>query len=255
MPLPHTTYATYKTLRDLDITPKSKHPEIDGTWRLGHTASWSRWGDTTGDLAPITASSEVEFQRLPPFTTAVVLLAINWGGNAMGTTSESWRNFHAQGHRGDGTLKNTFALTQTRVAEELPALYMTDVFKLVPTETASKLSSKIKLDLKRGFDHVDRCAGILREELTLCKEGAGNNAPTLVAIGDAAFSWLSGHEEDRRIAEVVDEVLGTGASARVRRMDHYTFGSGTHESRSAVLQSVLEQSLDPSFGSGTGAGL
>lgn len=241
MPLRHATYATYDALRNLDITPAVQHPGIDGTWRLGHTASWSRWGADTGDLRPITASSEQAFQHLQPFSTAIVLLAINWGGNAMGSVDESWRNFHTQGHRGDGTLKNTFALTKSRLAGELPALYMTDVFKLVPTETAAKLSRTIRQDHARGFDHIARCAEILREELTLCRKGVDGQIPTLVAIGDAAFSWLTGQGTDPRIAHAVDEALGNGASTRVRRMDHYTFGSGTHESRSAVLQSVVKQ--------------
>jgi hypothetical protein len=106
------------------------------------------------------------------------------------------------------------------------------------------LNAKIKQDHARGIDHVDRCAAILLSELKLCKEAADGQMPTLVAMGTAAFSWLTGDEGDGRIAQAVEQALGAGASSRVRRMDHYTFGSGTHESRIAVLQPIVKEVLE-----------
>jgi hypothetical protein len=239
MAFPHASFETYTALRDMDIS----HPDINGSWRLGQMASWSRWGKTTGDLAPITADSRDSFDRLEPFTTRVILFAINLGGKAIAEGLDDWRNFHTEGHRGDRTLSNSIDLAkeQTSGGDTIPALYMTDVFKLIPTPTAKLLDKQIKQDLAQGIDHVGRCAAILRDELKICMAGAGGQAPTLVAMGSEAFKWLTGDEKDVRIAQVVDEVLGDGASKLVRQMDHYTFGSGTHESRAAALHPVLEE--------------
>ena len=243
MAFPRVEFDTYTALRDMDIS----HPDIDGSWRLGQMTSWTRWGNATGDLSPITASTAEEFDQLPPFSTRVILFAINLGGTSMSSELEDWRNFHSQNHRGDSTLKNTMKKTTGGLTggDAIPAFYMTDVFKLVPTANAAQLDAKIKADRAGGIDHVERCAAILREELKLCLDGAGGHSPTLIAIGDAAFFWLTGKgKKDSRIAEVVDEVLGDGASKGVRRMDHYTFGSGSHESRTAVLQPLLQEIID-----------
>jgi hypothetical protein len=72
-------------------------------------------------------------------------------------------------------------------------------------------------------------------------DGAGGQAPTLVAMGDKAFSWLTGVKKDVRIARVVDEVLGAGASKRVRKMHHYSNGVGSNKERAAALHPVLEE--------------
>lgn len=206
-------------------------------------ASWSRWGAATGDLAPITAHSQEEFDQLEPFTTRVILFAINLGGTAIKPDLEDWRNFHTKGHRGDKSLWNSVdeGIKRASGEDRIPALYMTDVFKLVPTEKASKLNKQVRDDFKQGIDHVGRCAAILRDELTICKEGAGGQAPTLIGMGKEAFEWLSGAKKDQRLADVVDEVLGDGASRRVRRMPHYTFGQGSNEKRAAALHPVLEE--------------
>ena len=239
MAFPHASFGTYTALRDMDIT----HPDIDGAWRLGQMASWSRWGTTTGDLDPITAHSRDGFDQLQPLTTRVILFAINLGGTSIAPDLEDWRNFHTKGHGPDTTLRNSIAMAMDRTpgGDKIPAFYMTDVFKLIPTRSAKDLNPAIKRDLARGIDHVGRCAAILRDELNICMDGAGGPAPTLVAMGDEAFGWLTGAREDKRIARVVDEVLGDGASKRVRRMDHYAFASGNHESRAAALHLVLEE--------------
>ena len=241
MTFPPASFETYTALRDMDIS----HPDVDGGWRLGQMASWARWGEATADLAPITASTEDEFNRLQPFTTRVILFAINLGGTAITPDLEDWRNFHTKGHGGDTSLKKSVALAMDLVpgGDTIPALYMTDVFKLIPTETAGDLDRKIKDDLAQGIDHVERCAAILRDELKICMDGAGGQAPTLVAMGGAALKWLTGDTEDKRIARVVDEVLGDGASKRVREMPHYTNGVGSNEKRAAALQSALEDDL------------
>lgn len=235
-------FDTYRSLRDMDIS----HPDIEGSWRLGQMTSWARWGKTTGDLSPITARSEDEFNQLQPFTTQVILFAINLGGTTMAAELEDWRNFHSGSHGPDGTLKNSIALAKDGLEGEsdIPALYMSDVFKLVPTGTAGDLSKKIKEDLTQGIDHVERCAAILREELKICLEGAGGQAPALVAMGSAAFSWLAGTGKDTRIAQVVDEVLGDGASKRVTKMHHYANAVGNNASRAAALRPVLEEILN-----------
>lgn len=236
------SFDTYKSLRDMDIS----HPDIEGSWRLGQMTSWARWGKTTGDLSSITARSEGEFNQLQPFTTRVILFAINLGGTTMKAELEDWRNFHSGGHRPDGTLKNSIALAKDGLegASDIPALYMSDVFKLVPTGTAGDLATKIREDRAQGIDHVERCAAILREELKICVEGCGGQAPALVAMGSAAFCWLTGEGKDTRIAQVVDEVLGDGASKRVTKMDHYANGRGSNAIRAAALRPVLEGILN-----------
>jgi hypothetical protein len=239
MAFPHASFETYTALRDKDISDP-----LLGSWRLGQMASWSRWGAISGDLAPITAHSQEEFDQIEPLTTRVILFAINLGGTAIKPNLEDWRNFHTKGHSGDGTLKNSIAMaTDFPGGDKIPALYMTDVFKLVPTKTAKNLDRKVELDLAQGIDHVERCAAILRDELRICMDGAGGQPPTLVAMGAEAFKWLTATEKDERIARVVDEVLGDGASRRVREMDHYTFGAGTHKSRVAALRPVLKEIL------------
>lgn len=240
MAFPRASFETYTALRDLDISD----PFL-GSWRLGQMASWSRWGATTGDLAPITAHSKDSFDQLEPFTTRVILFAINLGGTAIAGGLEDWRNFHTEGHGPDGTLRSSVAMAieKTSAGDQVPALYMTDVFKLIPTKDAGLLNKQIAADLDKGIDHVGRCAEILRDELRICMEGAGGQASTLVAMGDKAFNWLTGVETDKRIADVVDEVLGDGASKRVQKMHHYSFGVGSNEKRAAALHPVLERIL------------
>lgn len=242
MAFPHASFETYTALRDMDIThPDITHEGVVREWRLGQTASWARWGANTSDLAPITAHSQEEFDQLKPFTTRVILFAINMGGTALKLDLEDWRNFHTKGHSPDGTLKNSVAMAwkETSASDQIPALYMTDVFKLIPTPDGRELEDQIRADLEQGIDHVERCAEILRKELKLCLDGSGGQAPTLVGMGDWAFDWLTGAKKDQRIARVVDEVLGDGASQRVRKMPHYSFTS-TNEGRAAALCPVLE---------------
>lgn len=239
MAFPYVRYETYAALRDMDIS----HPDIGGTWRLGQMTSWSRWGKTTADLDPITASNEATFDQLQPFTTQVILFAINLGGTSITPDLEDWRNFHTKGHVGDSTLKNSIAMAMGRIPEQVPALYLTDVFKLVPTKTAGDLDRRIKVDLAQGIDHIGRCAEILKEELRICTAGTGGRPPVLVAMGKEAFLWLTGAKQDTRIAQAVDEVLGDGAHHCVRQMDHYTFGAGTNEGRAEALRLVLEEVL------------
>lgn len=234
-------FETYEALRTLDIS----HPDIDGQWRLGQMTSWSKWADQTGDLAPVTASDADEFDALGPVTTSVIFFAINLGGLKLPSESDDWRNFHTTGHIGDSTLRNSFRRAEARFADAVPGFYMTDVFKLVPTTNAGKLNTKVREDMAQGVDHVGRCAKILRQELEICRRGAGGAAPTLVALGKEAFRWLTGAVPDDRISQVVDELLGDGASRDVVQMDHYTFGSGTHESRVAVLEPVMRRVLNP----------
>lgn len=239
-----TSYDVYRRLRDLDLS----HPEVTGTWRLGHAASWARWGTTTHDLAPISAAGPAEFERLAPLTTSVVLLAINWGGTAPPVDPPFWTNFHTRGHRGDGTLKNSVRLAMSLLAndqEQVAAPYLTDVFKLVPTPTSAQLDDRIEDDLVRGVDHVARCATALEQELALCREGAGGRPPVLIGMGSAATRWLRGEVADRRMAAAVDRALGSGARTRVRRMDHYTFGVGSNVSRAAVVAEALRDAGRP----------
>lgn len=237
MAFAHASFDTYTALRDMDISDP-----LLGSWRLGQMASWSRWGTSTGDLAPITAHSQEDFDQLQPFTTRVILFAINLGGTAIADGLEDWRNFHTEGHGPDGTLRSSVAMAieKTSDGDQVPALYMTDVFKLIPTKDAGLLNKQIASDLDKGIDHVERCAAILREELKICVEGAGGQIPALVAMGDKAFNWLTGVEQDQRIAAVVDDVLGDGASKRVHKMHHYSFGVGSNEKRAAALHRILE---------------
>lgn len=207
---------------------------------------------TTDDLAPISASDEQEFDRLAPLTTAVVLLAINWGGEAAPDDPTFWTNFHTRGHRGDGTLKNSVRLAMSEVsggdpagAARMAAPYLTDVFKLVPTPTSARLDDRIRSDLARGVDHVARCADALEEELTICSRGTDGRPPLLVGMGSAATRWLRGEVVDRRIAGAVDRALGDGAHRQVRRMDHYTFGAGTNTGRAATLAQALRDAAAP----------
>jgi hypothetical protein len=123
---------------------------------------------------------------------------------------------------------------------------MSDVFKLIPTKDGNELGKQITLDLANGIDHVDRCATILRDELKICMDGAGGEAPTLVAMGGYAFGWLTGAKGvtkgDTRIAAVVDEVLGDGARKRVRQIPHGT-SSKTYDERVAAFNALLEEAL------------
>lgn len=237
MAFPHASFETYAALRDMDISDP-----LLGSWRLGQMASWSRWGTNTQDLTPITADSEEEFDQLEPFTTSVILFAINLGGEAIADGLEDWRNFHT--HRGDSSLSKSVAMAKalTSGGDQIPALYMSDVFKLIPTPDGAELQDQITDDLEQGIDHVERCAAILRDELKICMDGAGGQAPTLVAMGNWAFDWLTGATKDKRIARVVDEVLGDGASQRVRKMPHYVF-TASNEKRAAALHPVLEEIL------------
>lgn len=239
MTFPLVSFEHYKALRDMDLS----HPDIEKSWRLGQMASWSRWDNKTHDLGLITATTQEEFDLIQPLSTSVIFFAINLGGNVVKSDLADWRNFHTEGHKGDSTLKNTFGHVQNRISEEIPAFYMTDVFKLIPTLDSGNLNKKIEMDHANGIDHVERCAEILRKELTICLGATGGKIPTLVAMGNAAFRWLTGATRDPRISHVVDDVLGDGAHKQVVRMDHYTFGSGTHESRVGVVQPLLEKIL------------
>lgn len=207
MAFPHASFETYTALRVMDIS----HPDVEGTWRLGQMASWSRWGTTIADLDPITAHGKDDFDQLQPFITRVILFATNLGGTSITPDPEDWRNFHTKSHKGDKALKNSvdMAKDRTPAGDKIPALCMTDVFKLIPTKTASELDKQIKRDLAQSINHVGRCAAILREELKICMDGAGGQAPTLAAMGKEAFLWLTGAKKDVRIAQVVVRYLVT----------------------------------------------
>jgi hypothetical protein len=245
MAFPHASFETYTALRDMDITD----PDIDGSWRLGQMASWSRWGTTTGDLAPITADSKDSFDQLEPFTTSVILFGVNLGGDKITDGLENWRNFHTENHSGDTKLSISLGMAKNEMTggDRIPAFYMGDVFKLIPTKNGATLSEQITADLDKGIDHVGRCAAILRDELRICMQGAGGQAPTLVAMGGYAFGWLTGAKKvakkDKRIADVVDEVLGDGASKRVQLIPHGT-SSTTYEVRVAAFKSLLKDIID-----------
>lgn len=246
MTFPHASFETYTALRDMDIShPDITHPDPDGRWRLGQMASWFRWGATTGDLAPITAQSKESFDQLEPFTTSVILFGVNLGGDKIVDGLEDWRNFHTENHSGDTKMSVSLGMAKEETPGwgQIPAFYMSDVFKLIPTKDGKTLSGQITADLDQGIDHVERCAAILRDELRICMEGAGGQAPTLVAMGGFAFGWLTGAKdvakEDKRIAEVVDEVLGDGASKRVLQIPHGT-SSKSYEVRVAAFNSLLE---------------
>lgn len=246
MAFPHASFETYTALRDMDIShPDITPPDEGGRWRLGQMASWGRWGAATGDLAPITAHSSESFDQLEPFTTSVVLFGINLGGDKIANALEDWRNFHTVSHAGDAKLKESLRMAKIETPEwhRIPAFYMSDVFKLIPTKDGVKLGEQITADLDKGIDHVDRCAAILREELKICMDGAGGQAPTLVAMGGFAFKWLSGAKKDKRIANVVDEVLGDGARKRVLLMPHGT-SSTDYPARVAALNSILKDIID-----------
>jgi hypothetical protein len=249
MTFPHASYETYAALRDMDIS----HPDItpsdhEDSWRLGHMASWLRYGAVTGDLAPITANSKEDFDQLEPLTTSVILFGVNLGGKAIAKNLEDWRNFHTVNHNGDTKLKESLRMAKSKSSgwDDVPAFYMSDVFKLIPTKTGGELGEQITADLETGIDHVDRCAAILREELEICMAGAGGQAPTLVAMGDYAFGWLTGAKGvtkgDTRIAAVVDEVLGDGARKRVRQIPHGT-SSKTYDERVAAFNALLEEAF------------
>lgn len=243
MTFPHASYETYAALRDMDISDP-----LLGSWRLGQMASWSRWGATTGDLAPITAHSREEFDQLQPLTTSVILFGVNLGGTSIKPDLEDWRNFHTVNHGGDAKLMESLRRAKSKSSgwDEVPAFYMSDVFKLIPTKDGGELGEQITEDLETGIDHVGRCAAILREELEICMAGAGGQAPTLVAMGGYALGWLTGAKNvtknDMRIADVVDEVLGDGASKRVRLIPHGT-SSKTYDFRVAAFNSLLEEAL------------
>ncbi|WP_217132935.1 hypothetical protein [Leucobacter chinensis] len=242
MAFDHIDYATYEALRDMDITPNASFEDTTGQWDLGHATSWSRWGTETADLEPITANSAAEFATLKPLSTRIVFFAINMGGEAMAEHREHWRNFHTRGHRGDTTLRNSFALAFEghKSAADIPGFYVSDVFKLIPTKDSNTLASAIKKHRIAGRDHVERCAALLQEELMMCRDGIDGQVPILVAMGKAAFTWLSGDQKDQRIAEVVDKTLGAGARDRVVRMAHYANGAGTNVQRAETIRSVLE---------------
>lgn len=213
----------YNRLRTLDISDSTiPDPEIaHRTFRLGQAASWARWGENTYDLSPITATTPEQFENLKPLTTSIVLFAINWGGTHAPEHFADWQNFHTKGHRGDSTLRNSIG----GIVDKAP--YMTDVFKLVPTPRAADLDKKIRADARLGHNHVQRCANILRQELQLCTEGNGGRPPVLVAMGKAAFEWLSGP-----FAQVIE-------SAPVERMPHYTCGAGSNAARARALTDII----------------
>lgn len=112
------------------------------------------------------------------------------------------------------------------------------------TQAAAKLDSTPNDDKSIGIDHVERCAAILQAELTMCMNGAGGQAPVLVATGKQAFDWSTGARKDQRIAEVVDKVLGDGARERVVLMDHYTLGNGSNVGRAASLHGAMDKVLN-----------
>jgi hypothetical protein len=242
LPLRRATYRTYVTLRDLDV----RLDPLSDIGRLGQMASWARWGATTSDLAPITAAIPKDFDGLEPLTTSVVLFGINWGGDGPPAAPKDWTNFHTRGHGGDGCLKNSVQMAYKTLEGGigLPAAYMTDVFKQVPTQNAAKPRARVKSQSHKGIDHVGRCAEVLREELNVCLEGAGGDAPMLVAMGQEAYSWLTGTSTkqgptDGRIAAAVDRALGDGAHQFVELMPHYTQGTSTNVERSRALAAVL----------------
>ena len=181
-----------------------------------------------------------------------MLFGINWGGVNPPKAPMDWTNFHTMGHRGDGSLRNsvrmayeTFGLSLVPPEDgaRLPSAYMTDVFKQIPTPNAAKLRTTIKRESDRGIDHVGRCAELLREELILCLEGAGGGTPRLVAMGQAAYAWLSNTDSwgpiDPRMAAAVDGALGDGAQHAVERMPHYTFGAASNVQRRDALAAIL----------------
>jgi hypothetical protein len=246
MAFPHASFDTYTALRDMDIShPDIAPPDGGGRWRLGQMASWLRYGAATGDLAPITAHSQEDFDQLEPLTTSVILFGINLGGDEIVDNLEDWRNFHTVNHGGDAKLMESLRRARSKSSgwDEVPAFYMSDVFKLIPTKHGAALDERITADLDNGIDHVDRCAAILRDELTICMEGAGGQAPTLVAMGDYAFRWLSGARRDKRLADVVDEVLGGGTRKRVRLIPHGT-SSKDYDERVAAFNALLKDLTD-----------
>ncbi|GAA1566527.1 hypothetical protein [Leucobacter aridicollis] len=239
MPTLSIPFSIYQGLRDLSLT----HPEYANLWRMGQIASWSRWGVTTQELAPITADNEADFTALEPFSTGVVFFGINMGGTDIPSTIPDWANFH--NHGPDTTLSKSFAESLRRFSTPIPAFYMTDVFKLVATPNAQDLESKIKSDMEVGVDHVARCAEILKEELRLCLAGTGGQPPVLVGMGKAAHDWLTGahRSRDRRIADAVDLVLGDGAHQRVIRMHHYANGQGSTVLRADKIEEAITRAL------------
>lgn len=184
-------------LRKFDISDDSiPDAAIAGRkFRLGQAASWAHWGETRHDLAPITARTRDEFQKLAPLTTAVVILGVNWGGTEAASVIKDWQNLHTEGHPGDLRLSKSLPAAFENIphvpGEHTPAPYMTDVFKLVPTRDGAALQQQIKADAE-SHDHVARCAALLKNELELCTQGHGGIPPLLVALGGHAYEWLTG---------------------------------------------------------------
>lgn len=211
------SWEIYEELRTLDISDTSI-PDVaiaQRKFRLGQAASWARWGgDITHDLAPITANNEDEFQSLAPMTTSVVFLGVNWGGTEAAKEIKDWQNFHTQGVGGDTRLMKSLPAALDKIPHEqgvaAPAPYMTDVFKLVPTRDAEDLKKKIEDDAKyHNHDHVQRCADLLQAELEICTRGNNGVPPLLIALGGAAYDWLSGKENGSGpIVKVLDTLYG-----------------------------------------------
>ncbi|MGV3103841.1 uracil-DNA glycosylase family protein [Rothia sp. 32237D007AR] len=195
------SWEIYEELRTLDISDTSI-PDVaiaQRKFRLGQAASWARWGDTRHDLSPITAANEDEFQSLAPMTTSVVFLGVNWGGTEAAKEIKDWQNFHTEKHSGDLRLMKSLPAALDEIPHKqgvaAPAPYMTDVFKLVPTRTVKNLNEKIEDDAK-DHDHVQRCADLLQAELEICTRGNNGVPPLLIALGNDAFDWLSGEENE-----------------------------------------------------------
>lgn len=245
MALQPVDYATYAALRDLDLS----HPDVDATapppdgtdtWVLGHASSWARWSNTTDDVAAITAHSPDEFESLEPLTTSVVVLTTNQAADSP-AGARIWGAFH---HDDDITVADSVRRTYERTGP-IPAPYLTDIFKLLPAPT-TELDSQIEQERDQNRDHVGRCAQILQQELSLCVDGSDGTTPTLVAVGGAAYTWLSGRDwntgkpiVDQRIADTVNEVLGEGANRRVEWVPHFNPGVATHDQRATALAAIL----------------
>ncbi|MEJ5921797.1 hypothetical protein [Bifidobacterium thermophilum] len=215
------SWEIHEELRTLDIsdTSISDVAIAQRKFRLGQAASWARWGNTTYDLAPITADNEDEFQSLAPMTTSVVFLGLNWGGTEVGKDIKDWQNFHAERHGGDTRLKKSLPAALDEIPHEqgvaAPAPYMTDVFKLAPTRDAKDLKKKAKED----HNLVQRCADLLQTELEICTRGNNGVPPLLIAFGNAAYYWLSGEGNGRApFASALSRVYGD--TPRIEKIIH-----------------------------------
>lgn len=240
MTFPHAGYDVYSHLRDLDTT----HPEVEGDgWRLGHTASWARWGSTTDDLAPISASNPEQFADLTPLTTSIVLFGLTWAEPTLPENPTHWQNFHRAGHRPDDLLAESIGSGyRTVLGPHSPVAYMTDVFKLLPAPDAAALETMLDRELAHGRDHVARCAELLKVEMDICRSGAWRRKPVLVAMGDAAFDWLTG-ARDPRIADALDASLGYGAHRTVTKLPQDAFPSSSAAAEPGAMASILRYAL------------